>query len=131
MVFIGSGLFVQLWLQHCTHIREKLVTELCHYFVVDRVHTTIEMFMGALPRLAFLNVSRNIQLPSSKYFAISKKHLQPKTSSKPLSYNLTSLGQIGALNRRQQSCMHWRDYLCNCEGIIWSINCFKTQHSNN
>ena len=110
--------------------REELVAELCHYFVVDRVRTAIEMFKEGLTTLGILECIQKHPVAFKQIFCNFEKELTSEDIDQTFVPQLDEPGSNRRI-KQETAVMNWRDYLQNCEGIIRSIKCFKTRHSNN
>ena len=97
--------------------REELVAELCHYLVVDRVRTAIELFKEGLATLGILECMQKHPAAFKKIFCHRER---PLTSQDLDQTFLAELDEAGSNNRPKQetAVMNWRDYLQSCEGKL-------------
>lgn len=95
--------------------KEELVAELCHYFVVDRVRTAIEMFKEGLTTLGLLECIQKHTVTFKKIFCNHKKVLTPQDIDQTF---VPQFDDVGSNRRMKQetAVMNWRDYLHNSEG---------------
>ena len=94
--------------------REKLLAELCHYFVIDKVRSALEQFKEGLANLNVLQLMRSHPNLLEWVFCHGQS---PLTSSTMDGIFIPSYSEEGTRQRDREEMviMHWRDFLQDCE----------------
>lgn len=99
--------------------KEELLAELCHYFVVDRVRTAIEMFKAGLATLGILETMQKHPNAFRKIFCHSDNVLTSEDVDQTFKPQLDDPGSNNRM-KQETAVMNWRDFLQNCEGKVAS-----------
>ena len=94
-----------------------LVAELCHYFVVDRVRTQIEMFKEGLSTLGILECIKRYPTAFRKLFCHSEKELTSDDIDRTFVPQFDAPGS-NSRAKQELAVVHWRDYLQDCAGKV-------------
>lgn len=108
--------------------REKLVNELCNFFVIDKVRSVLEQFKEGLSTLNFLYL---IEAHVILFEEIFYHQPTPLTAEAMDQLFIPQYVEKGSRLRNGQEVivMHKRDYLLDCEGLQETQSCCCTCHT--
>ena len=86
--------------------REELLTKLCHYFVVDRVRTAIEMFKEGLATLGILETMQRHPTAFRKIFCHSNNVLTSEDVNQTFKPKLDDPGSNNQM-KQETAVMNW------------------------
>lgn len=96
-------------------MKGQLVSELCHFFVIDKARTAIEEFKDGLRTLDVLDVLMRFPSIFRSYFCYGPTKLTAQSVDDIFRPILSEEG-TPMRDRQELLIMHWRDYLQDCEG---------------
>lgn len=93
----------------------KIVEELCHFFVIDKVRSVLEEFKEGL---CTLNILALIKAHPEEFEMVFCYHPTPLTANAMDLLFVPTLAEEGTTTRDKQEIivMNWRDYLLDCQG---------------
>ena len=96
-------------------MKGQLVSELYHFFVIDKARTAIEEFKDGLRTLDVLDVLMRFPSIFRSYFCYGLTKLTAQSVDDIFRPILLEEG-TQMRDREELLIMHWRDYLQDCEG---------------
>ena len=100
------------------------MAELCHYFVIDRVRTAIEIFKEGLATLSILETMQKHPTAFRKIFCHSERLLTSEDVDQAFKPQLDEPGSNNRI-KQETAVMNWRDFLQNCEGRLSALGNFS------
>lgn len=99
--------------------KEDMVTELCHFFVIDIVRSALDQMRQGLQTLDVLALMRKNPMLMQQAFCATE---QPLTASRMNELFTVKMDEPGSNNypRQELAVMYWRDYLQDCDGTVYS-----------
>ena len=97
--------------------KNELISELCQFFVIDKVRSALEQFKEGLRTLDILCLLMEFPSLFRPYFCYTSTTLTATCVDRVFT---PTLSEDGCRIREQEELviMHWRDYLQECEGNV-------------
>ncbi len=97
--------------------KEDMVSELCHFFVIDIVRGGLDQMRQGLGTLGILELMKKNPGLIQEAFCAREKPLTASDVNDLFTPNMDDPGS-NKYPRQELTLMHWRDYLQDCEGIV-------------